>query len=217
MGKGSRQGPTQSTGLNPRDQQYQDLIRQRAQQAAGVAQNTGQLFIGPDQRPVGEQIAPYLNPYLDQVVGGVQSDFDRLRGQTLTAANQDATKAGAFGGSRSGVLAGTRLGEVDRAEANTLGQLRSQGFQNAMGVGLQQNELNRQLMERQAQEPLFRQQQALNFLNLGMGPMGQQSTRTDPRNPFGSALGGAMTGFGVGGPLGGLVGGGLGLLGGLFG
>jgi len=51
------------------------------------------------------------------------------------------------------------------------------------------------------QEPLFRQQQALNFMNMGMGPVGQtQRTEQDPSlidRAFGSLpgmLGGGMIG-----------------------
>ena len=80
------------------------------------------------------------------------------------------------------------------------------------------NELFRQLRERQAQEPLFRRQQALNMMQQGIGPFGQtQTMQGGGGNPLAGAFGGALTGFGVGGPIGGAIGGGIGLLGGLFG
>jgi hypothetical protein len=61
-----------------------------------------------------------MNPYQQQVLDGVGRDFDKLRSQAHTQSNQAATAAGAFGGSRHGVMEGARLGELDSAQANTI-------------------------------------------------------------------------------------------------
>jgi hypothetical protein len=73
-------------------------------------------------------IGDYFDPFQSQVIGGVQSSFDRLRGQASKQAEQEATAAGAFGGSRSGILEAERLRGLDEAEAQQIGQLQSQGF-----------------------------------------------------------------------------------------
>lgn len=183
--------------------------------AAGVGgQTPDSFFTGPQQQSVEQQIQPFLNPYMDQVIGGVNQQFDRLRGQAQAGVNQAATQAGAFGGARHGVAQGVRLGEIDRAEGQQVGQLLGSGFRNAVSQGIPYAEQQRQLRQQQLQEPLFRQQQALGFLGTGLGgPSGQTSAS---QLPGGSVLGGAASGATAGsafGPWGTAAGGVLGLLG----
>jgi len=211
MSKESTQEVVTEQGLDPQSQAYVDQMRQHARGGAGVALNTpGNFFLGPDTRSIQDQIAPFLNPYMDQVIGGVRDEFDNLRGQAQVGVNQGATAAGAFGGSRQGVAQGTRLGEIDRAQTSQIGGLLSSGFQNALTQGLQFSEYQRALRERQAQEPLFRQQQAQQMLNLGLGPTGFTNTNTQTHR--GSTLGtitglaGTVGGAIIGGPGGAAVG-----------
>lgn len=191
-------------------QRYIDQMRQAGQGAAGVATGGGSFFTGP---LTGSQIQDAMNPYIQGVIDPTRAEFDHLRGQAVMGADDQAQQAGAFGGSRHGVMAGARMGELDRAQASQMAGLFSQGY----GQAVQLAEHQRQLQERQMQEPLFRQQQALNFMNLGMGPVGSTAVQTsDPaNNPLGSAAGGAMAGSAFG-PWGAAIGGGVGLLGGLF-
>lgn len=210
MGKSSgKQIVTQ--GVDPGSQGYINQLRQRGRGAADAAMGGGPLFTGPISQ---EQIQQAMSPYLSNVVDATRGEFDFLRGQANMGVNQQATGAGAFGGSRHGVLAGTRLGEIDRAQGSQIANLLQQGYGQALNFA----EHQRQLQQQQMQEPLFRQQQALNFMNMGMGPVGTQTVQTGQagNNPFGSALGGAAAGSAFG-PLGTAIGGGIGLLGGLFG
>ncbi len=194
MAKGGQQ-TTQTTGLDPRSQAFVDRTRAQAGTGASTALNTpGSFFLGPDTRSIQEQIAPFLNPFISDVVGGVRGEFDVLRDQARNRTSQQAIQAGAFGGSRQGVAEGVRLGELDRAQTSQVGNLLSSGFQSALGTGLQQSEQNRQLRERQAQEPLFRQMQALQFLLQGLGPTGQTQTTTEPGgSTFGTIAGLGLT------------------------
>lgn len=179
----------------------------------------GSWFTGPQTQSVGDQAAAFFNPYQQNVLNGVQGQFDHLRSQALTGANQEATQAGAFGGSRAAVLAGTRLGALDQSQMQTMAGLQHQGYQNALQQGTQYAEQQRQLQQQRQMEPLWRQQQAQQFMNLGMGPTAQTNTQTTMA-PRGSALGSAASGAMAGsafGPWGTAIGGGLGLLGGLFG
>lgn len=207
MGKGGR---TQTVSQAP-DAASQGHINQMRRMAGNAAQTAqgGNFFTGPITQ---EQIQGAMNPYMDQVIGGVRGEFDHLRSQAGMQTEQDATMAGAFGGSRQGVAEGVRLGELDRAQTGQIAGLMQGGYNQA----LQFAEHQRSLQERQMQEPLFRNQQALNFMNLGMGPVGTTQTQTTPRNPLGSAAGGALAGSAFG-PWGAAIGGGVGLLGGLFG
>lgn len=78
----------------------------------------------------------FFSPYEDQVVGGVQANADRQRTQAINRAGQEATAAGAFGGSRSGMLQSQALRDVNQDEAAQVASLRNSGFQNAMGQAL---------------------------------------------------------------------------------
>lgn len=138
-----------------------------------------------------------MDPYLDEVIGGVRGEFDHLRAGASRDAAQAATRAGAFGSSRHGVLEGTRLGELDRAQASQVGGLLSSGFRDALGRGLEYSEYQRALRERKAQEPLFRQQQRLNFLTQGMGPTGSVTESVQPGNLVGDIAGLGLMGLGL--------------------
>lgn len=178
---------------------------------AGAAAAPESLFAGPLS---AAEINAAMSPYTQNVIDATRGEFDHLRSMASKNADQQATQASAFGGSRHAIMEGARLGEVDRAQASTIAGLHQQGY----GQALQLAEHNRQLRERQMQEPLFRAQQAINMMNLGMGPVGTTTTQraTSGSNPIGSAASGALTGFSVGGPWGAAIGGGLGLLSGAF-
>lgn len=212
---GSKQTVTQTP--DAASQGYINQLRALGQNGAGAAMTAGPFFTGPQMQSVGDQAAAFMNPYTQNVVGAVQGQYDQLRGQAATDANQQATQQGAFGGSRAALMQGARLGQLDQGQASTIAGLLQGGYQNALTMGTQYAEHQRQLQEQLMQEPLFRAQNALNFANLGLGPVGSTTIQQMPRNVLGGAAGGAMAGAGVGGPLGAAIGGGIGLLSGLFG
>jgi len=220
MGKGGG-GSTTTTTVDPASQNFINRQREQAEQAARVATGGGPFFTGPLTQTPAEMAEAFFNPFQEQVVGGVRGEFDFLRDQASTRAAQDATAQGAFGGSRAAISEGARLGSLDRAQTSQIAELLRGGFDTAQSRGTQFAEHQRQLRQQQMQEPLFRQQQALNFMNMGMGPTGQvQTTQPDRGSRTGRALGGAASGALAGsafGPIGAGVGGGIGLLGGLFG
>jgi hypothetical protein len=191
--------------------------------ASGVAgggtggANGNSWFTGPI---TPEQITAAMNPYLSNVVDATKGQYDQLRSQAQLATDQQATQAGAFGGSRAAVTEGARLGQLDQGQAQTIAGLLQSGY----GQAQQFAQSQQQLQQQQQLEPLFRQQQALGLMNLGLGPVGMNTTTatTQPRNgnAIGSAAGGALTGFAAGGTKygipGAIIGGIGGLLGGLF-
>lgn len=79
----------------------------------------------------------FFSPFESQVVGSIQANADRQREQALNRAAQEATGAGAFGGSRSAMLQSQALRDANQDEAALVANLRNQGFQNAMGQALQ--------------------------------------------------------------------------------
>lgn len=93
------------------------------QQAGNLATQTGNPMASFSQ---------FQNPYTDQVVNNSLNDLERSRQMQMNDIGAAATSAGAFGGSRHGVLeAETNRGFADRA-GNLAGNLRMQGFDNAM-------------------------------------------------------------------------------------
>ena len=216
MSFGGNRTTTQTTRPDAGSQAYINAMRQGAAQGADVAMN-GTYFTGPQTMSVADQAAQFMNPYMSQVVDATRGEFDHLRNQAGMQSNQQATQQGAFGGSRAAVQAGSRLGEIDRAQGSQIANLLNSGYQNALSQGTQYAEYQRQLQEQKMQEPLWKQQQAQAMMQGGLGPVGQVSTQQQPGGSWlGGALGGAQAGAAFG-PWGAGIGGVLGGLGGLFG
>ena len=157
----------------------------------------GSFFTGPNTQSINDLISPFMNPYMDQVVGGINQQFDRSRGQAVRQGSQAATSAGAFNSSRHGIAEGTRLGEIDAAEANQVGGFLSGQFNNAMNQGLGYNRYQNSLLQQQLQEPLFRAQQAQGFQQGSLGPTGQTNTATQQGSFLGDLAGLGMMGLGA--------------------
>ena len=195
------------------------------QQLQGLTGNLG-LASGAFQQFAGgigqKDIAQFQNPFQQQVTAATIADFDRLRQTSLNQVGSEATRAGAFGGSRQGVAEGVALGELGRAEAATLGDIRTRGFQSSVQAALasRQQQMGaagglanlgfggfqglEQLLGRSAggKIGLGQARQELPFRQLGMlqgimgsAPHGMTTTTTSQGSPFEALLGaGAMVG-----------------------
>ena len=147
-----------------------------------------------------------MNPYQQNVINQLGQQYDRARTQAALGANDEATRAGAFGGDRQALLIGERQGALDRAQMGDTANLLYQGYGDMLnranglvnlGLGIDQNRLN--------------------FLNGAMGgPYGQTQSTPTRTNLLGAAAGGAATGGAIGGPIGAGIGAGVGFLGSLF-
>jgi hypothetical protein len=106
------------------------------QQAAGAQQRALAGTAGAGTI-AGTDLGAYQNPYTQQVIDASAADVLRNAQMGLNQLGTDATRAGAFGGSRHGVA----MGEMGRGVASLLGQqsaqLRSQGFMNAQQMAQQ--------------------------------------------------------------------------------
>jgi hypothetical protein len=179
----------QTSAVDPATAAYVQQVRNMALGMAGGGQQ--QQYTGlfrPDPRPSGvmgmdpgQLASQYMNPYQQQVIDATRGEYDHLRGQASMASDQAATQAGAFGGSRHGIMEGARLGEIDRAQGSTIADLLASGYNNALGFGQNQ------------------QQMGMNFLNMGMGPLGMTSNSTEKgsANPVMDLLGLGLTGYGM--------------------
>lgn len=192
---GGRQRATQTTTLDPETRAYMqhlygvgsgvdfnDIMGGFSPFGAAGQQGLSALMGDPSA------VNAMMNPYL-----AAQDPFwNERRAAAATDANQAATLAGAFGGSRHGVATGTRLGAVDAAQAAE----RMAAFEAAMGRagGL----ANLGFGAQQARAGL-----GLNLAQLPLsGPHGSTTAYTgaqgDPWSRFLSgAAGGAMIGQGL--------------------
>jgi hypothetical protein len=196
--------------LDPNSQAYVDWQRNLAQQGvnAGAAgpDTSGMMGVlnqfGQPEMDMTSRINSLMDPYMANVVNATRGEYDHMRDAASMNANQLATQAGAFGGSRHGVMEGARLGEIDRAQGSQIAGLLSGGFGNAMNAAIgmrgqdQANNLNRaQFMFgaqdhlRNLNDPMMRAGQALGVANLGMGPTGWMQNSTNSGSQNGSSAG----------------------------
>lgn len=107
----------------------------------------------------------YANPFQNQVIGGLQSDAQRNAQMMSNQIGTAATRAGAFGGSRHGIAEGQAMADIQNNLNNQIGNLRYQGYNQAMGQSLQDQQMRMNAAN-----------QLVNMGNLGFG-MGRQANQ----------------------------------------
>jgi len=196
VSKGGNSSVSQT--IDPASARYVEQMRQ----AALAAQGNPLYAQGRQLGGVGLSALGGDQGALQQLMGGYGSQLDpywnQLRQQTLGTIGDQATQAGAFGGSRQGVAEGAALGQIGIGQA---GQ-RYGEYQNALGRAGQLANLGFGI------DP-----QMLGLLNQGMGPYGTTQTTHTQSDPFSQLLGGGLSIASLfgGGPLAGI---GAGLFGG---
>ena len=86
----------------------------------------------------------YMDPYEDQVVQQALTDLQRQSDIAQVADQARAVGAGAFGGSREGVLRAENMRNLQEAQVRAAGQLRSAGYQQSLQNAQQAFEAARQ-------------------------------------------------------------------------
>ena len=132
-------------GANPQMTAYPFAQASGAQQGALAGTAAGMTYQPSQVRATSYQaadptqfMAGYQNPYENQVVQQTLTDIGQAQDIALNQMGAQAEAANAFGGSRQGVAeAQTRLGYGKQA-ANTIGQLRQQGFNTALAAAQNQ-------------------------------------------------------------------------------
>ena len=71
----------------------------------------------------------FMNPYQQEVIGGIESQFDKMANQ----ANLQASQTGAFGGAREGI----QRAELGRQRAEAVGQAQAANYQQAQQAAQQ--------------------------------------------------------------------------------
>jgi hypothetical protein len=104
----------------------------------------------------------YMNPYTNQVIGGLAQDTGRMMQTGANQLGSQASSAGAFGGSRHGIAQGQMMSDAMRNFGQQAGTLRQQGFQNAQNLAGQD-------IDRAMQADQFGAQQRMNAANQMAG------------------------------------------------
>jgi len=141
-------GQSQTTNVDPATQAFiEQFLRPGGIRLSNAAVGIGAGIPGLDPSFGPESFRPFLNPFLEQVLGASNREFDEAEARARQAARIESTLSGTGRGSGAGVLEGTRLGEIDRARASASAGIFSQGFDRASGLALNrsQNDLNRLL------------------------------------------------------------------------
>lgn len=80
----------------------------------------------------------FQNPYTQQVVNATMADFDAKAAQQQAALKAQGAAAGAFAGSRFGIAQAQLLDDQGRSRSLQDANIRSSGFNTALGAALQQ-------------------------------------------------------------------------------
>ena len=102
----------------------------------------------------------YANPFQQNVIQGLQKDALTNYQQGVNQLGAEATRAGAFGGSRHGVAQGVMAANTQNALNNQIGQLRYSGYNDAM---------SRAAADQQMRMSAANQLGNLSNLGFGMG------------------------------------------------
>jgi len=163
-----------------------------------------------------ESISQFMNPYQEEVIGSAMSDIERQRQMQQVSDAAAATRAGAFGGSRQGVVDALTNEAALRQGASTSAQLRSQGYAQAAQLAQQAQQMGLQgagaVMSAQQQQQMLEQQRldamrnlpleqlALRQAALSAQPANLGMTASTPttRNVGAGALGGAGMAYALG-------------------
>lgn len=185
-------------GLNADQQGARDMFAQNMgqgngllDQAATAAQQAGGY--SPETitaRSFGDaDLSAYQNPYQQQVIDAASNDINRQRELSLNDNKARAAKAGAFGGSRHGVIDA----ETNRAAGDTLARttagLRADGFNQA--ASLYNTDANRAM-----QADMANNQFGLAGANLGLQGAGLLGQIGNYQNTNARADAGMMGAFG---------------------
>lgn len=194
--------PTSSTSSTSIDPQMKEAYLRNLEEARQTAAGLGTRQFAAFPEYSTNMVQKYMNPYQQEVIDASMADLNRQRQMQQMRDLNTATAAKAFGGSRQGVAQALTNEAYDRTAANTLANLRSQGFGNAQGIALQQEQA-RQAYEQQKLDAA--RNLGLERLNIASGALGLQpanlgGTQTTPiyKNAGATALGGALGGATLG-------------------
>jgi hypothetical protein len=173
----------------PRANSYNNVNQGLLAEEYGNA-NAGLTPAQDYSRNFQQNLAQFQDPYTSQVVDQTIQDLDRARRITNNDISGNAARAGAFGGSREALMRTENNRNFADRTAAAVGQLRSQGFQQAADRA-QQEQLQRLGLTASDIQNLRGYQSAGNL-------QGQNISAQDVRDVRGLQSQGALTAQGLG-------------------
>lgn len=136
-------------------------------QIGALGQNAAQTGFGAVSGALAGQpdVSAFMNPFQQNVLDSVQTQFDSVRNRTNRDISDRATAAGAFGGSREAVTRGAALADIARNETAQMAGLTAQGYSDAMNRAMQQQQ--------------FQANTGQGLFGQGLGALGQQAGSGD--------------------------------------
>jgi hypothetical protein len=105
---------------------------------SGISGASGVLGYNPSSVTAGQlsttNLAPYMNPFTNDVISTSLAQLNQQRGQQRVADNQAATAAGAFGGNRQGVADALTNQLYDQNAGSLIAGLNAQNFGQAQNA-----------------------------------------------------------------------------------
>lgn len=182
-------------GLTPDQRRVLDRTRGMFDQSMSLNPMTGISNLIAQESPnvqsasLLDNFSNYQSNLEGAVIDPFLADMDRRRDILTNRAQDRAIRAGAFGGSRSGIIESEATRPLDEATASTIAGLRLRGFQNAAKLADADAKRRQQafLLEPQLdlkqmglQANLLGGQLADQYRNLGLlSSLGQQQQRLD--------------------------------------
>jgi|TARA_R110001599_G_scaffold126876_2_gene300063 hypothetical protein len=169
----------------------QKLATQYAGQGIGsympFLQGAGDLYGQSTAKFDPSSYQQFMDPYTQEVINQQYADINRLGTQQQQGLSDSAVQAGAFGGGRQAIGSAEIGRNVLDQQARTGGQLRSQGFQQAMGTAASnfQNRMGRLgsaaggLASLGASIPGLKQQELGFLFDMGSREQAQQQAGLD--------------------------------------
>ena len=132
------------------------------------------------------QTSGFMNPYTEEVIDIAQADLDEQAAAQQQQLAANAVASGAFGGSRSGVMASRAARDMEREKARIGSQLRASGYESARRAAQDAFE--------NTQQRRLAASQGIGNLGLGFGQLSQGDI--DQMRGIGSDLQTAASGYG---------------------
>lgn len=144
-------------------------------------------------------IRSMMNPYESEVMASLDPAYARAREGALSSIASQATRAGAFGGSRAAIMQGQALGDLAQQQAQTQAGMRYQGFNDAMSRAYQLANLGMGASQSSAGYGQYLQDRGFNRMRDAMSliPGGATSGVPINRDPLQTGLGTFTTLWGM--------------------
>jgi hypothetical protein len=123
---------------------YFDQSQTLTEDAAGALEKgLGSIDAGQGAFDPSTQVDKFMDPYQQQVIDEAMKQIDRQADMARATDDARAIKAGAFGGSRSGVQRAETAGRVQEAKNRTISDLLSKGYGSALSSAMAADEASK--------------------------------------------------------------------------